>query len=45
MLKKIKAIFFIKTVFLYLKEVKKLKIVRYNKKAQKKYLKEMLRMK
>ena len=34
MLEKIRAIFFIKTVFLNLKEVKKLKIVKYNKSLQ-----------
>ena len=34
MFKKIKSIYFIKTIFLALKEVKKLKIVKYNKSLQ-----------
>ena len=34
MLEKIRAIFFVKTVFLNLKEVKKLKISKYNKSLQ-----------
>ena len=33
-MKKLKAIFFIRTIFLNIKEVKKLKIVKYNKSLQ-----------